>query len=67
MTSLKLIIAGTFACFTVACTTTVDSEAARDEQLADCQLIQDDEERLECLDEVANGPGANEPAPDPIQ
>ncbi|MGX5915515.1 hypothetical protein ACR0ST_12365 [Aliidiomarina sp. Khilg15.8] len=67
MRTMKLSVLAIFACASVACTTTVDDEAARDEQLAECQLIQDDEERLACLEDVARGPGAAEPVNEPVQ
>lgn len=65
--ALKMFVLGVFAALATACTTTVDDEAARDEALAECQLIQDAEERLECLDDVARGPDSEDPAEDPAQ
>lgn len=64
--ALKMFVLGGLAALAAACTTTVDDEAARDEALAECQLIQDDEERLECLDDVARGPASEDPAEDPV-
>lgn len=37
------------------CTTTTMSEAEQDALLAQCQLIDDDRERAECLERVALG------------
>lgn len=67
MKPVKIAVLAAFACTGMACTTTVDDEAARDERLAECQLIQNDEERLACLEEVARGPGAAEPVNEPVQ
>ncbi|RUO22931.1 hypothetical protein CWE09_13435 [Aliidiomarina minuta] len=48
---------------------TLDEDAARDAQLAECQLIQDDQERLDCIERITLGDTATEPAPqsDPTQ
>lgn len=42
---------------------TLDDEAARDAKLAECQLIQDDQERLDCIEQVTVGETVTEPAP----
>lgn len=53
--------------FLVGCTTTTMSDAERDARMAECQLIDDDDERRECLERLALGDEVD-PAPptDPI-
>lgn len=47
----------------------IDEDAARDAKLAECQLIQNDQERLDCIEQVTMGDTVTEPAPqsDPTQ
>lgn len=53
--------------FLAACTTTTMTDAERDARMAECQLIDDDDERRECLERLALGDEVD-PAPpaDPI-
>lgn len=38
-----------------ACTTTTMTEAERDARMAECQLMEDDDERAACLERLAIG------------
>lgn len=51
-----------------ACTTTTMTDAERDARMAECQLLDDDDERAACLERLALGDEVD-PAPqaDPIQ
>lgn len=46
----------------VACSSTDMSDAERDARMAECQLIDDDRERAECLERLALGEDAVDPS-----
>ena len=51
----------------IGCTTTTISEAEQDARMAECQLIDDDDERRECLERLALGDQVDPiPSADPI-
>ncbi|MCC5879885.1 MAG: hypothetical protein JJU03_08335 [Idiomarina sp.] len=57
-----------FAAAISACTTTTMTDAERDARMAECQLINDDDERAECLERLALGDQVDPvPQNDPIQ
>lgn len=58
-----VVAAGLSSVLLAACTTTM-SEAERDALMAECQLINDDDERRACLERLAIGE-PNEPMPEP--
>lgn len=43
----------------IGCTTTTISQAEQDVRMAECQLIDDDDERRECLERLALGDPAD--------